>query len=144
MHSRIIALNIDVDEDEVYTQMEGYADYVDEIEEDNEWALKTLERIGTVNKDTLTFKADKAKVKETLEAAYRIYQEATIKSFDDFTNQGKIWRAEDALEDKLGVRIITDWSGCADPWLEFLRDIWHHPELMDKTWDITHVFDYHF
>lgn len=144
MHSRIIALNITVDEDEVFTQMSGHADYVDEIEKDNEWALEILEHIGTVDKDALTFRADKAKVQEQLEIAYGIYRAAAINSFDDFTNQGKVWRAADALEDEFGVRIITDWSGCTDPWLEFLRDLWHHPELMDKTWDITHVFDYHF
>jgi hypothetical protein len=144
MHSRIIALNIKVDEDEVYAQMEGCADYVSELDRDNEWALEILEAIGTVDKDALTFRADKTRVQEKLEAAYRIYQEAAIKSFDDFTSQGKVWRAADALEDRFGVRIITDWSGCADPWLEFLRDLWHHPELMDKTWNITHVFDYHF
>ena len=144
MHSRIIALNIKVGEDEVYAQMEGCADYVSELDRDNEWGLEILEHIGTVDRDALTFRADKAKVQEKLEAAYNIYQKAAITSFDEFTDQGKVWRAADALMDKFGVRVITDWSGCADPWLEFLRDLWRHPELMDKTWSITHIFDYHF
>lgn len=144
MHSRIIALNITTDEDEVYEQMEGCADYVSELDRDNEWGLEILEAIGTVDRDALTFRADKAKVQEKLEAAYNIYQKAAITSFEEFANQGKAWRAADALIDKFGVRVITDWGGYADPWLEFLRDLWRHPELMDKTWNITHVFDYHF
>lgn len=143
MHSRVIALNITTDQDEVYEQMGGIADYVDEIEAGEDWGLEILERIGTVDRDAFTFKANRYEVLKTLEAQYQRYQKVQINDLDDFIDQGKAWRAADALIDKFGVYIITDRGGYPEPWLEFLRDLYGNPELMAKTWDITHVFDYH-
>lgn len=143
MHSRVIALNITTDWDEVYEQMGGIADYVDEIETDEDWGLEILERIGTVDRDALTFTANRYDVLEMLEALYQRYQKVQINDLDDFIDQGKAWRAADALIDKFGVYVITDWSGYPKPWLEFLRDLYRNPDLMNKTWDIKHIFDYH-
>ena len=144
MHSRIIALNIDTDQDEVFEQMGGVADYVDEVERDDSWGLELLERIGTVDRDALTFTANRHDVLEMLEALYQRYQKAAITSFDEFADPGKAWRAADALIDRFGVHVITDWSGYPEPCIEFLRDLYRRPDLMDRTWNITHIFDYHF
>lgn len=145
MHSRIIAFNIDTDQDEVFEQLSGVADYVDEVERDDSWGLELLERIGTVDRDALTFKANRYEVLKMLEALYQRYQKVQINDLDDFIDPGKAWRAADALIDKFGAYVITgwDWSGYPEPWLEFLRDLYGNPELMDRTWNIAHIFDYH-
>lgn len=143
MHSRVIALNIDIDQDEVFDYMCGYADYVDEIETNEDWALEILERIGTVDRDALTFKADASKVKEKLEAAFNHFTNIRIKTLEEFLNGVNVYRTIAALEDKFGIYVCTDWSGYPVVWLEFLRELWNNPELMAKTWNITHIFDYH-
>ena len=81
MHSRIIALNVRTNEDEVFEYMNGIADYVDDRGQDDDWGLEILERIGTVDREAHTFRPDREKVIERLEAAYNYYQEQEIDSF---------------------------------------------------------------
>ena len=79
MHSRIIALNTRTNEDEVFEYMNGIADYVDDRGQDDDWGLEILERIGTVDREQHTFRPDRDKVIERLEAAYSYYQEQEIR-----------------------------------------------------------------
>lgn len=144
MHSRIIALNVETDEDEVYELMQGKADYTSECSLGDDWGLEILERIGTVDRTKMTWKADPEAVRSRLEAAYHHYLEHQIKSFDEFADEGKAWRAADALDSQYGVYIYEDWDGYPITWLEFLRHLYNNEALMTRTWDITSVYDYHF
>ena len=140
MHSRIIALETTVSEDEVFEAMLSGVDYVSEMEEDS-WDLEILERIGAVDRRAQTFQADPAKVKMALEAMYDEYQGRAIRSFDEYVNSWKAWAARNAIEDKYDIYIF--W-GYPITWHDFLRQLYSDEETMSRTWKITGFFDYHF
>lgn len=142
MHSRIIALNVITNEDEVFEYMNGVADYVVDRGQDDDWGLEILERIGTVDREAHTFSLDRQKVIETLWAAYNYYQEREIDTFDAFADSMRVYRAASALEDRYAIYIYDDWNGYPVPWLEFLRQRYKYPKG-DQTYTITSIYDYH-
>lgn len=149
MHSRIIALGLNekidhIHEDDMYEMMQGTADYVVEAEPDEEWGYEILRRIGTVDLEQMTFKADPVLVKQRLEDLWAAYQENIITSFDGFVDWLQVYRAKETLDDKFGVHIYSDWAGYPETWHEFLRGLWGNQELMDATWHISAIYDYHF
>lgn len=143
MHSRIIALNARTNEDEVFEYMNGVADYVVDKGQDDDWGLEILERIGTVDREAHTFRPDRDKVIERLEAAYNYYQEQEIDSFEAFTDPMKVYRAASALEDRYAIYVYDDWNGYPVPWLEFLRQLYRYPKQGDQPYNITSIYDYH-
>ena len=144
MHSRIIALNSETNETEMFEMMHGDADYVIDRGLEDDWGFEILERIGTVDRKAATFKADAAKVRAQLEVWYDEYLDARLNGFEDFADDRKVYHLRSVLDEIHGIRVFSDWSGWPDTFHGFVRDLYSHPNLMDKVWEIKCIYDYHF
>ena len=144
MHSSVIAINAHPTEETVLEQLPKGADYVIDRTTNPRWlcgAYEQMRLIGAVN-ESGGVKPIHENVKMALESMYDRWVKSAFGSFDDFTDDYKVFRAKAALDDNYGLYVYYgDWDECV-PWAHFLRWLYHKD--VEGALRIEAVYDYHF